>query len=125
MSAIAALASVTIDCPEPQVLGTFYAELAGWQVAYSDENYVYLGGGDGGTNVGFQRIAEYRPPVWPDGSPQQLHLDFYVDDLDAAQARAVELGATVAQHQPGGDKWRVLLDPAGHPFCLALKSQPQ
>jgi len=30
----------------------------------------------------------------------------------------VELGATTAGHQPMPRAWRVLIDPAGHPFCL-------
>jgi hypothetical protein len=46
-----------------------------------------------------------------------MHLDIEVDDLDAAVEHAVELGATVASYQPQDDV-RVLLDPAGHPFCL-------
>ena len=46
-----------------------------------------------------------------------LHLDFEVTDLEAEVARAVALGATVASYQPQEDV-RVLLDPAGHPFCL-------
>ena len=44
-----------------------------------------------------------------------MHLDIEVDDLDAAAAAA--LGARVAEYQPR-DNIRVLLDPAGHPFCL-------
>jgi hypothetical protein len=46
-----------------------------------------------------------------------LHLDFEVSDLGEAVAHAVELGARVAGHQPHREV-RVLLDPAGHPFCL-------
>ena len=38
----------------------------------------------------------------------------------SAEAACVQLGATRPEHQPGGDRWRVMLDPAGHPFCLAL-----
>jgi hypothetical protein len=40
-----------------------------------------------------------------------------VDDLDDAEARALALGAAKAKMQPSPDRWRVLLDPAGHPFC--------
>jgi hypothetical protein len=36
-----------------------------------------------------------------------------------AVADAVEVGATLAAYQPQDDV-RVLLDPAGHPFCLYL-----
>ncbi|KAF0846932.1 hypothetical protein FNL39_104354 [Nocardia caishijiensis] len=61
------------------------------------------------------------PPSWPGQDvPQQSHLDLGVEDLDAAEKFAVGIGAVRADHQPGGDRWRVLLDPAGHPFCLVV-----
>jgi hypothetical protein len=44
-------------------------------------------------------------------------LDIAVDDLAAAPARAVALGAIEAAFQPQDDV-RVMLDPDGHPFCL-------
>ena len=47
----------------------------------------------------------------------QLHLDIGVDDLAEGEARALALGAVLASYQPQDDV-RVLLDPAGHPFCL-------
>jgi hypothetical protein len=57
--------------------------------------------------------------VWPGAEhPQQAHLDFEVDDLDAGEAEVLRLGARKPETQPGGDSWRVYLDPAGHPFCL-------
>jgi hypothetical protein len=46
-----------------------------------------------------------------------MHLDIEVSDLTAAVADAVELGAQEADFQPQQDV-RVMLDPAGHPFCL-------
>jgi hypothetical protein len=65
-------------------------------------------------------VADYQPPEWPSQErPQQFHLDFLVDDLDTAEAAAVELGAVKAEHQPG-TSFRVFLDPAGHPFCLCV-----
>lgn len=48
-----------------------------------------------------------------------MHLDVEVDELDAAVADAIALGASVAEYQPQ-ENVRVLLDPAGHPFCLYL-----
>lgn len=50
----------------------------------------------------------------------QLHLDVRVDDLAAAVEFAVSLGATVTGFQPQ-DGVRVLLDPAGHPFCRYVR----
>ena len=68
------------------------------------------------------RVPNHQPPSWPDGAlPKQIHLDLAVDDLDAAQAEAIRLGARLADEQPGPDLWRVLLDPAGHPFCLTVQ----
>jgi hypothetical protein len=46
-----------------------------------------------------------------------MHLDFEVVDLAAAVAHARELGAEEATVQPQ-ENVRVLLHPAGHPFCL-------
>jgi hypothetical protein len=46
-----------------------------------------------------------------------MHLDFEVVDLEAAVTHALEVGAELAAYQPQQDV-RVLLDPAGHPFCL-------
>jgi hypothetical protein len=51
-----------------------------------------------------------------------MHLDFEVSDLETAVAHAVELGAQEAEYQPQ-DNVRVLLDPAGHPFCLYVDGQ--
>ena len=63
------------------------------------------------------------PPQWPDGPPQQVHLDFHVDDIGAAHAHAVSVGARVLAPEDGPDASRssgfqVYADPAGHPFCL-------
>ena len=77
-----------------------------------------LVGPDGGPALGLGRVEDHQPPQWPDeGGRKQFHLDLAVADIDASAARAVELGASVADPQPG-DTWRVLIDPAGHPFCL-------
>lgn len=64
------------------------------------------------------------PPEWPGQEhPQQFHLDFDVDDLDADEKRVLELGATLLERtdqlRPGAN-WRVHADPAGHPFCLCV-----
>jgi hypothetical protein len=46
-----------------------------------------------------------------------VHVDIAVDDLDAATSWAIEVGAKVAEHQ-AQSRVRVMLHPAGHPFCL-------
>jgi hypothetical protein len=47
------------------------------------------------------------------------HLDVAVGDLVGTVAWATAAGATLADYQPQRDV-RVMLDPAGHPFCLFL-----
>jgi hypothetical protein len=44
-----------------------------------------------------------------------------VRDFDEAEAELPALRAGKPDHQPGeGTWWRVLTDPAGHPFCLVM-----
>ncbi|MFC9232392.1 VOC family protein [Streptomyces decoyicus] len=118
------LGVVALDCPDPQALAGFYAEMLGWRVeAEGDDDWVEVAGPDGRA-LAFQRVADYRPPQWPGQDvPQQLHLDFDVAraDIDAAEQKIVALGAKLVQHDDGKRDWRVYLDPAGHPFCLCLR----
>jgi catechol 2,3-dioxygenase-like lactoylglutathione lyase family enzyme len=114
----ATLKMVTLDCADPGPVSAFYAELLGLEVAYSDENAVMLVTGSDGPALGFGRVEDYQPPAWPNpNGSKQFHLDLAVDDIDAAAVRCEELGATLADPQPG-ETWRVVIDPAGHPFCL-------
>ena len=49
-----------------------------------------------------------------------LHLDFVVDDIDAAVARALAAGATL-EAAPADHAWgrlALLADPFGHGFCF-------
>ena len=72
-----------------------------------------------GGRIEFQTAPGYTPPTWPDPtSSMQMHLDFYVDDLDAAETRVLAAGATKYDFQPNDDHCYVFADPAGHPFCL-------
>lgn len=114
--AIARFPTVVIDCPDSEALASFYGAMLGWSVEV-DEGWADIRA-DYGQCISFQQVDDYRPPVWPGQEvPQQFHLDVIVDDLDAGEAAVRELGATLAEHQPG-TTFRVFLDPAGHPFCL-------
>ena len=110
------LMGVMLDCPDAEALSAFYAELLGKPVTYEDAGVAMIGE-DGAQPVMFQQIADYRAPRWPDPAyPQQLHLDVTVDDVDAAEAAVLKLGATSLSS--GGENWRVYADPAGKPFCF-------
>ena len=108
---------VSMDCADPGVLGRFWADLLGGEVVFDTERLVVVG--TSWIWITALKIDDYVPPSWPDGTvPKQMHLDLAVEDLDAAADDAVRLGARLLDEQPAPDRWRVLLDPAGHPFCV-------
>lgn len=114
---------VVLDARNGPELARFYERLLGWQILDEDESGATLAPSDNaGFNLGFETEEKYVRPVWPteDGKPQMsMHLDIEVEDLDNAVAYAVGIGAEVASYQPQ-ETVRVMLDPAGHPFCLYL-----
>lgn len=116
--------SFTMDCKDPYKLAKFYAALLNWEIVFHTEDWACVGvpGAEQGVYPGitFQRNSEYKPPVWPEkpeAQQQMAHLDFAVNDLEKAVQYAIDCGATVADKQFSND-WRVMFDPAGHPFCL-------
>lgn len=118
------LSATVLGAPHASTLMEFWRDLLGWQVRVDWGDWAMLTAPGGGAGLSFQSEPAHVPPTWPaaaDDQQMQLHLDIAVDDLDAGIARAVMLGATVADHQPQ-DGVRVLFDPAGHPFCLFVPS---
>ncbi|WP_260233376.1 VOC family protein [Curtobacterium sp. PhB130] len=110
---------IVLDCPDTGVLARFYAELLGGEIVEYEDDWAEVVLPIEGSRpiVAFQRVDEYRAPVWPGQDvPQQIHLDVKVDDLDVAEAAVLAIGATSTGS--GTETFRVFLDPAGHPFCL-------
>ena len=114
------LTATVLDCPDPRALARFYQQLLSWPLGTDDPEWATLRPGDGSPGLSFQRETDHVPPSWPAGAGEQrmqLHLDIAVEDLAGSVAFAVAAGAVEAASQPQ-DHVRVLLDPAGHPFCL-------
>ncbi|WP_433055222.1 VOC family protein [Dactylosporangium sp. CS-033363] len=114
------LKATVLNASDARRLARFYSALLGWPVDADEADWVTLRDPAGGAALSFQTEPLYVQPVWPaaPGTQQMMaHLDIACDELDSAVARAVELGATVAAHQPQ-EHVRVCLDPDGHPFCL-------
>lgn len=118
MTGIARFALVALDTPDTEELARFYAAITGWDVApHESSRWVELAS-DTGATIAFQEAPDHVPPVWPGNEhPQQLHIDFDVEDLDAGEQAVLDAGARKAEYQPG-TTFRVFLDPSGHPFCL-------
>ena len=112
--------AVVLGADDVGELARFYERLLGWPIAVDQGDWAIVRDPDGGTGISIQEEPDHIPPVWPPVSGKQqmmIHLDIGVDDLDAGVTWAVAAGATIAGHQPQNDV-RVMLDPAGHPFCL-------
>ncbi len=122
-----------LDAPDVGVLTRFYEQLLGWEVEEAEgprpgrpegDGWSRLRPSDRSTKIEIQFEENFRPPVWPAGPSDQgmqMHLDIWVEDVARGVAWAKECGATDAASQPVGrdlSRLRVMLDPAGHPFCL-------
>ena len=118
MAGTARLGAISLDCADPVALGEFYKGMLGLEEMMTTPDFVALKGA-GSVFLTFQRVVDHRAADWPEGPvPKQIHLELAVSDLDSEETRIVGLGATKAAVQPQPDNWRVLVDPAGHPFCI-------
>lgn len=109
-----------LDCDDPVQLSDFWAALLGGEIIHTSENLAIVKLGDMFLNA--YQVDDHSPPTWPRGPlPKQAHIDLDVDDLSQAEERALSLGAIRAEWQPNPDSYIVLLDPAGHPFCLSTQ----
>jgi predicted enzyme related to lactoylglutathione lyase len=112
------LRTIVLDCDDLEELATFWSGVLDLPIVERSADWWELASADGTTALAVQKVAKHRPPNAR--RPQQLHIDVGVDDLDNAERRVRELGATVLGdvHEGEGRPWRVYADPAGHPFCL-------
>ena len=110
---------VVLDAADVSAVSSFWAGLLGGTVKADDEwHEIFV---DGEWRLSIQHAPDHVPPDWPDGSPQQIHLDLFVDDPKTAHEEAISLGARLLKpaddlEAPHG--FQVYADPAGHPFCL-------
>lgn len=113
---------VVLDAADLDAESAFWGALLGGTVSKDDDWHSVLV--DGESRLAIQLAPDHVPPDWPDGTPQQVHLDLYVDDLRAAHEEAVSLGARLLQPAADPDAaegFQVYADPAGHPFCLCWR----
>jgi uncharacterized glyoxalase superfamily protein PhnB len=110
---------VVFDSADLTSESSFWAGVLDGTVDAEDDWHMVLV--DGSPRVGVQLAPDHVPPEWPDGVPQQIHLDLWVEDVAAAHQTVMDLGATLlqpAQDTDTPDNFQVYADPAGHPFCL-------
>jgi len=111
---------VVFDAADLTAESSFWAGVLDGIVDTEDDWHMVIVEGE--PRVGVQLAPDHVPPDWPDGTPpQQIHLDLWVEDFEAAHARVMSLGAKVlkpAEDVDSPDNFQVYADPAGHPFCL-------
>jgi predicted enzyme related to lactoylglutathione lyase len=111
---------VVFDAPDLAAESSFWAALIGGTVEPDGDDW-HTVRVDGEPRLAVQLAPDHVRPGWPAGTPQQLHLDLYVDDIRAAHEEALSLGAELLRAADDLDAksgFQVYADPAGHPFCL-------
>ena len=110
---------VVLDAADINAVSSFWAGMLGGTVEANEDWHSVLVDGEGQLDV--QLAPNHVPPDWPDGMPQQIHLDLSIDDLKTAHEEAISLGARLlkpADDPEAVEGFQVYADPAGHPFCL-------
>jgi hypothetical protein len=122
--AVARAGFVSLDCADARPLAEFWAAMLGGEIMFTSATTV-----DVRTDwvwLSAMEVPDFEPPTWPEVDvPKQIHLDLAVSELESAVVESERLGATLAAVQPAPDRWRVLFDPAGHPFCLTTQIPPE
>ena len=119
MGEISKLGAVSLSCPHPHVLALFYSALLEKEITFESDDFSAIQLDN--LWLTMQRVEGFKASTWPSSEiPSHVHLDFSVSNLDAGEAAAIAVGATLAPDQPEPDRWRVLLDPAGNPFCVTM-----
>ena len=117
---------IVFDARDIEAESRFWAGLLGGLV-HRDEQWHSIVV-DGEWVMGVQLAPNQVTPDWPSGpQQQQVHLDLHVDDLEAAERLAVELGGHLLQpakkpaDNPDGDEmFAGYASPAGHPLCFGV-----
>jgi len=114
--AVVELATVVINVTDYENEKAFWSALLGVGVAREFPGFCWLEPQHkGGISVALQRVDDPTP------GRRRLHLDTGVADLDAARDSILELGGShVEDHEIMGFQWKVMADPEGNEFCIAL-----
>ena len=116
---------IALDSNNPDELSDFYQKLLGWKKRKYTINSIVFNDNDDSMpfQLLFQYDENYVRPVWsaePEKQQQMAHLDFFVETLEDGVAHALSCGAVLSPTQ-FSDSWHVMIDPAGHPFCICPK----
>ena len=111
------LSYITVDCRDPAHLGHFWRDALGWVVTFENDSGVVLVDPEGGRMPGLHLQAVPEPKV----GKARVHLNVWVDDVNAEIDRLIGLGASVLERRKRWDDttFAVMTDPEGTEFCVA------
>ena len=114
--------AVVLDSDNSEKLSEFYANMLGWERMKPDDEWIIVYNKESKyfPLLTFQQIDNYKRPIWPaeeHHQQQMVHLDFHVENVEEAVEHAIMCGAKLSEIQLE-EAWRVMIDPAGHPFCI-------
>ena len=113
---------IVFDAADLATESAFWAGvLGGHVVADDDDGWHSVVDAGGHWRIGVQLAPDHVPPEWPDGTPQQVHLDLHVADPERAHDEVMALGARLLRatdDYTADEGHQVYADPAGHPFCI-------
>ncbi len=72
---------IVFDAPDPTAESALWAGILGGHVYDGDERFHCVFDASGVWRIGVQLAPNHVPPDWPDGIPQQIHLDLHVEEI--------------------------------------------
>ncbi len=111
------ISSVVINALDHDLLVDFWRQWLGVEVVQSFPPYfTWLAPQrEGGISLAIQKVDDPTP------GRNRVHLDTSVPDLTEAAQRVEELGGSFLEdHEIQGFAWKVMADPEGNEFCIAV-----
>lgn len=86
---------VVLDAADLHAESAFWAGMLDGHV-FADDAFHSVIDAAGEWRIGVQLAPDHVPPDWPDGAPQQLHLDLHVDGPQQAHEQAMDARGSAA-----------------------------
>ncbi|MGV0642444.1 VOC family protein [Mycolicibacterium sp. XJ2546] len=104
---------ICIDAHDATMLGSWWAQVLGWQKHVDDDGDVVLHAPPGaGPNWLFLSVLDAKVVK------NRIHFDFRPDDQQAEVQRVIGMGARHVDVGQRDASWVVLADPEGNEFCI-------
>ena len=105
--------AVTFDCSDAKRLAAFWTEVVGLPTnPDATRDFASIGELKADFYLMFARVPEGKTVK------NRVHLDLFVDDIDAEVARLEKLGAKATATFTEDGRWTTMVDPQGNEFDI-------